>query len=59
MSPPIPLYSVSIPEYTAEEEPDYAAVGRQLDRVIEAHFPDRKLVIRAISLIDHPGWSLE
>jgi hypothetical protein len=59
MSRSISLYSVSIPEYTADAEPDYAAVGRALDPVIESHFADRKLVIRAVSLIDHPGWSLE
>lgn len=59
MSNPISIYSVSIPEYTAEEKPDYSAVGRKLDQVIETHFPDRRTAIRGVSLIDHPGWSLE
>jgi hypothetical protein len=59
MSIPISIHSVSIPEYTAEEKPDYSAVGRKLDPVIETHFPDRKMAIRCISLIDHPGLSLE
>ena len=53
------IYSVLLPEYTAEDEPDFPAVGRKLDQVIETHFPDRKIAIRGISLIDHPGWTLE
>ena len=52
----IPIYTISLPEYTAEEEPDYPAVGRKLDQVIETHFPDKKMAIRGISLVDHPGW---
>jgi hypothetical protein len=59
MGDSIPIYTVSLPEYTAEEEPDYPAVGRKLDQVIETHFPDKKMAIRGISLVDHPGWSLE
>jgi hypothetical protein len=55
----IPIYEVSVPEYTAEREPEYTQVGLKLDRVIETHFPDRKMAIRGIGLVDHPGWSLE
>lgn len=54
----IPVYEISLPEYTAEREPDYTRVGLKLDRVVETHLPDRKMAIRGIGLIDHPGWSL-
>jgi hypothetical protein len=55
----IPVYQISLPEYTVEREPDYPKIGRKLDRVIETHFPDRRMAIRGIGLVDHPGWSLE
>src|SRR5262249_6879761 len=59
MSTPIPIYTVSIPEHTSDKKPNYPAIGRKLDQVIETHFPDRKMAIRCIGLIDHPGYSLE
>jgi hypothetical protein len=57
-NPSIPVYTISIPEYTVDPKPDYAAVGRKLDRAIESHFQG-KIVIRGIGLIDHPGKSLD
>src|SRR3954471_18842232 len=59
MAHPVPVYEISVPEYTAEREPDYTRVGLKLDRVIETYFPDRKMAIRGIGLVDHPDWSLD
>jgi hypothetical protein len=58
MNHSIPVYTISIPEYTVSQKPDYAAVGRTLNRVIESHFQG-KIVIRGIGLIDHSGKSLD
>jgi hypothetical protein len=55
MRKPIPIYALALPEYTAEQEPDYRAVGTQLDQVIETHFSEKPMAIRGISLADHPG----
>lgn len=59
MTSPIPVHAIALPDYTAEREPDYRAVGTQLDQVIETHFSEKPMAIRGISLADHPGWSLE
>ncbi len=59
MSHSIPVYSISLPEYRIEPETDWLAVGRKLDRLIETNFPERKLAIRCIGLVDHPGLSRE
>jgi hypothetical protein len=55
----IPVYTISLPEYTIEQEPDYLAVGSKIDHLIETHFLGKKIAIRGISLADHPGWSLD
>jgi hypothetical protein len=55
----VPIYTVAAPEYTGEEEPDCPAIGRKLDAVIETRFPGRRLAIRAVGLIDHPGMELD
>lgn len=54
----IPVYTIALPEYRAEPDTDWQAVGRKLDRLIEAHFQGR-IAIRGIGLVDHPGRSLE
>jgi hypothetical protein len=56
---PVILYSVSVPEYTVKEKPDYLKVGRKVDGEIEKHLPDGKYVYRALGLDDHPGRPLD
>src|SRR5689334_14197600 len=55
----IPVYTISLPEYTVESEPDYRAVGGKLDRLIEARFPGEWMALRGIGLVDHPDRSLD
>src|SRR5579871_1880790 len=55
----IPVYTISLPEYTVDKEPDYQAIGSKLDHLLHTHFPNRWLALRAIGLRDHPGRSLE
>jgi hypothetical protein len=55
----IPVYTIALPEYTVEQQPDWLPIGRKLDRLIEEHFAGKRLAIRGIDLVDHPGWSLD
>src|ERR1051326_346508 len=55
----IPIYTISLPEYTVEREPDGLSIGQKLDRLIETHFAGNRVAIRGIGLVDHPGWSLD
>lgn len=54
----VPVYTIALPEYTIEQEPDWLPIGRKLDQLIETHFQGKRLAIRGIGLVDHPGWSL-
>jgi len=51
------VIDVSVPEYTVAREPDYASIGKRVDRAIEANFPDGKYLLRAISRDEHPALS--
>jgi hypothetical protein len=55
----IPVYTIALPEYTREQKPSHLPIGRKLDQLIETHFPGKRLAIRGIGLVDHPGWSLD
>lgn len=55
----IPVYTIDLPEYRAEPDTDWLAVGRKLDRLIETHFADQRLAVRAIGLVDHPQRSID
>lgn len=53
----IPVYSLSLPEYTIDTRPDYADLGPQIDCFIERHFPGCRMALRGIYLGDHPHFS--
>lgn len=53
------IVQVAVPRYTVGREPDFVRVGSQVDRALEANFPDGKYVLRAIGLEDHPGLTLD
>ncbi len=52
------IVEVSIPEYSLDAQPDYAAVGSKIDKVVEESFEGKSLV-RALSIADHPQYKLE
>jgi hypothetical protein len=58
-APSTPVYTIALPEYTIEQEQDWLAIGRKLDWIIEAHYQGKRIAIRGIGLIDHPGRSLD
>ena len=53
------ILSVSLPEYTVEEQPDYLSIGRQVDALLAAALEDGPYLVRALSLAEHPGKSLD
>lgn len=59
MSHSIPVYTISLPEYKLEPQTDWLAIGRKLDNLLMTHFQGRRLAIRSIGLVDHPGWTLD
>jgi hypothetical protein len=54
-----PVISVSVPEYTIDTKPDYMGIGRKVDAVIEANFPDGNYVCRSLGSWDHPAKTLD
>jgi hypothetical protein len=59
MNRAIPVYTISLPEYRIEPQTDWLAVGRKLDGLIQTSFPEKRIAIRCVGLIDHPGRSLD
>ncbi len=53
------IITVSLPEYTLDSEPDYAALGPRVDAAIARHLPDGEYVYRALGQDDHPQFSLD
>ena len=53
------VLSIAIPEYAIDEQPDYMSIGRQVDALLEEQLGDGKYLIRAISLGEHPGKTLD
>ena len=53
MKKTIPVYVLSIPEYTIHEKPDYKKIGDKIDSSIKKHFLGKKVCIRALGSQDH------
>lgn len=53
------MYTVHVPEYRVDREPDHRAVGRVVDAEIKRHFMGRTVLVRGISLEAHPGKTFE
>ena len=52
------IVSISIPEYTIDKQPDYAAIGDKIVKVISENF-EGTFLLRALSITDHPQFSLD
>lgn len=59
MNRKIPIYELPLPEYTVSSKPDYKAVGDKFDGKIQAILSDRPIIMRSITVADHPGKSLD
>jgi hypothetical protein len=56
---PVKVVEIALPGYTIKKKPDYTALGRKVDKVIEGNFSDGEYVVRAIGSSDHPNLSLQ
>lgn len=52
------IISVSIPEYMIESQPDYQAVGSQIDKAVQENF-EGTFLVRELSIADHPQLTLD
>lgn len=52
------IITVSIPEYTLDNQPDYSAVGEKIDQALSENFEGTYL-LRALSIADHPKYTLD
>ena len=57
--PAIPIYSINLPEYRVDKEPNHEEVGRVVDTQIKQHFLGQDIAIRALASIEHPGKSID
>lgn len=48
-----PVFSVSLPEYTLDKQPNYNVVGGRIDEVIKEQFKNYRIALRYLSLQDH------
>jgi hypothetical protein len=62
----IPVHPIALPEYTVYAEPDHPrwwsgrwVGGRKLDAFVAEALGPGRYAIRAISLQDHPGWTVD
>lgn len=53
------VYSVSLPQYTLDKEPDHKAIGKLVDEVIKEKFEGQTIVVRGISSVAHPDKTLD
>lgn len=54
-----PVHAIALPEYTVDQEPDHLSIGRKLDAFLASRLAAGRYAIRAISLQDHPGRTVE
>ncbi len=53
------IISLSLPEYTIATQPNYQTLGQKIDNVLEENFNGLDVAIRAISLTDHPKYTID
>ncbi len=53
------VLSISLPEYSAVTEPDYVRIGDRVDNFLARNLQDGTYFVRAISLADHPGKTID
>jgi hypothetical protein len=53
------VISLPLPDYIIKEQPDYQTLGAKIDKVLGENFNGKDVAIRAISLTDHPQFTLD
>lgn len=52
------IITISLPEYTIENQPDYEKIGTRIDRAMADNF-EGTFLVRELSITDHPQYSLD
>jgi hypothetical protein len=55
----IPVYTIHLPEYQVDEEPDHKALGKIVDDELREHLMGQTVLIRALGSMEHPGKSVD
>ncbi len=51
---PAPIYTINLPQYQVETEPDDEAIGAVIDAEIKKHFLGKSILIRGVASSEHP-----
>jgi hypothetical protein len=51
----IPVFKISLPEYTINTQPDFSLVGNKIDTVLKDNFIGKDIVVRALGSQEHSG----
>ncbi|MBP7837583.1 hypothetical protein KA021_02700 [Candidatus Saccharibacteria bacterium] len=49
------VYTINLPEYRVDSEPNHQALGKVVDRFLQNKFQGETIVVRGISSRQHPG----
>jgi len=52
------ILTISIPEYTIDQQPDYQVVGAKIDQTLEENF-EGTFLLRALCMMDHPQLTID
>lgn len=53
MSSGIPVFTVHLPEYKVDTEPNHKAIGKVVDECLKEHFLGQTVVVRGLSSVEH------
>lgn len=55
----VPIYTISLPQYQVDTEPDDEAIGATIDAEIKEHFLGKSILIRGVASSEHPDKTLD
>ena len=55
----IPIYTINLPEYQVDKEPDHDKIGKKVDNFIKKYFINQHIVIRCLGSREHPRKTLD
>jgi len=55
----VPIYTINLPQYQVDTEPDDEAIGAIIDTEIRKHFLGKSILIRGIASSEHPDKTLD
>ncbi len=55
----IPIFTIHLPEYKVNAEPDHEKIGKIIDDEIKKHFMDQTILVRALGSMEHPDKSID